>query len=147
MDAALAAALRVFWSKGYEGASLTELTEAMGVTRPSLYAAFGNKEALFLKALDLYEREKLAFMSQALEASTARGVAERILRNALRMQTGSGPKGVSERHQLPGVRNRGRGGEGAGDRPARLIRSGAQDPLRARQVGGATCPRPSMWRG
>ena len=94
VDAALAAALRVFWSKGYEGASLTDLTEAMGVTRPSLYAAFGNKEALFLKALDLYEREKLAFMGEALQAPTARGVAERILRNALKMQTGSGgPRG------------------------------------------------------
>ncbi len=94
MDAALSAALGVFWSKGYEGASLSDLTEAMGVTRPSLYAAFGNKEALFRKALDLYEREKLAFMSAALEAPTARGVAERILTNALAMQTSScGPRG------------------------------------------------------
>ena len=93
VDAALAAALRVFWSKGYEGASLTDLTEAMGVTRPSLYAAFGNKEALFLKALDLYEREKLAFMSQALDAPTARGVAERILSSALVLHTASGPRG------------------------------------------------------
>ena len=94
IDAALAAALRVFWSKGYEGASLNDLTEAMGVTRPSLYAAFGNKEALFRKALDLYEREKLAFISEALEAPTARGVAERFLRNALDVQTStSGPRG------------------------------------------------------
>jgi AcrR family transcriptional regulator len=87
VDAALAAALRVFWSKGYEGASLNDLTEAMGITRPSLYAAFGNKEALFRKALDLYEREKLSYMQQALEAPTARGVAERLLRGALEMQT------------------------------------------------------------
>ena len=93
MDAALSAALSVFWSKGYEGASLTDLTEAMGITRPSLYAAFGNKEALFRKALDLYEREKLAFMSQALDAPSARGVAERMLNSALDMQTGSGPRG------------------------------------------------------
>ena len=94
VDAALAAALKVFWSKGYEGASLSDLTEAMGVTRPSLYAAFGNKEALFRKALDLYEREKLAFMSAALDAPTARGVAERILTNGLAMQTStSGPRG------------------------------------------------------
>jgi AcrR family transcriptional regulator len=94
VDAALAAALRVFWSKGYEGASLTDLTEAMGITRPSLYAAFGNKESLFRKALDLYEREKLAFMSSALEAPTARGVAERILTQALEAQTSScNPRG------------------------------------------------------
>jgi AcrR family transcriptional regulator len=86
VDEALAQALRVFWSKGYEGASLSDLTEAMGITRPSLYAAFGNKEALFRKALDLYEREKLAYVGQALEAPTARGVAERLLRGALEMQ-------------------------------------------------------------
>lgn len=94
VDEALAAALRVFWRKGYEGASLTDLTTEMGVTRPSLYAAFGNKEALFRKALDLYEREKLAYMRGALEAPTARGVAERLLRGAVAMQTsGVDPKG------------------------------------------------------
>jgi AcrR family transcriptional regulator len=60
VDQALAAALRVFWRKGFDGASLTDLTDAMGITRPSLYAAFGNKEELFRKALDLYGREKLA---------------------------------------------------------------------------------------
>jgi len=87
IDEALAAALRVFWSKGYEGASLTDLTEAMGITRPSLYAAFGNKEALFQKALDLYEREKLAYVQEALNAPTSRQVAERLLRGALEMQT------------------------------------------------------------
>lgn len=94
VDAALAAALRVFWTKGYEGASMSDLTEAMGITRPSLYAAFGNKESLFKKALDLYERDKLAYVGAALEAPTARGVAERLLRGALEMQTtGSDPKG------------------------------------------------------
>src|SRR3569833_2392980 len=87
VDEALAAALRVFWSKGYEAASLTDLTEAMGITRPSLYAAFGNKEALFRKALDLYEREKLAYIGEALKAPTSRAVAERLLRGALDMQT------------------------------------------------------------
>ncbi|MXP42528.1 TetR family transcriptional regulator [Altererythrobacter soli] len=79
VEEALAAALRVFWTKGYEGASLSDLTEAMGITRPSLYAAFGNKEALFKQALDLYEREKLAYARSALEAPTARGVARRML--------------------------------------------------------------------
>jgi AcrR family transcriptional regulator len=94
VDNALAAALRVFWSKGYEGASLSDLTEAMGITRPSLYAAFGNKEALFKKTLDLYEHEKLAYIGKALEAPTAREVAERLLRGGLEMQMSScDPKG------------------------------------------------------
>ena len=86
-DEALAAALRVFWSKGYEGASLTDLTEAMGITRPSLYAAFGNKEALFRKALDLYETEKLDYVGKSLEEPTARRVAEYYMRGALENQT------------------------------------------------------------
>ena len=94
VEEALAAALHVFWTKGYEGASLTDLTEAMGITRPSLYAAFGNKEALFRKALDLYEREKLTFMKEAIDAPTSREVAERLLRGALERQMSScDPKG------------------------------------------------------
>lgn len=83
VDHALAQALRVFWQKGYEGASLTDLTEAMGITRPSLYAAFGNKESLFRKALDLYEREKMAYIGRGLAQPTARLVAETMLRGAL----------------------------------------------------------------
>lgn len=88
-DSALAAALRVFWSKGYEGASMTDLTEAMGITRPSLYAAFGNKESLFRKALDLYEREKMDYVGIALAKPTAREVAETMMRGALENQTSS----------------------------------------------------------
>jgi AcrR family transcriptional regulator len=94
VDTALAAALRVFWSRGYEGASMADLTEAMGITKPSLYAAFGNKEALFHKALDLYETEKLEYTRVALEQPTARAVAEYIMRGALEAQTScTEPKG------------------------------------------------------
>lgn len=93
-DQALAKALRVFWRNGYEAASMAELTAEMGITKPSLYAAFGNKEQLFHKALDLYEREKLAYMTSALDAPTAREVAERLLRGSLQIQTSScDPKG------------------------------------------------------
>ena len=53
-DEALESALQVFWEKGYEGASLTELTGAMGITKPSMYAAFGNKEQLFRRAVERY---------------------------------------------------------------------------------------------
>jgi AcrR family transcriptional regulator len=91
---ALNAAMLVFWRKGYEGASMTDLTGAMGITRPSLYAAFGNKESLFRQALDLYEREKLSYVAEALAAPTARGVAERLLRAALERQiSGCNPRG------------------------------------------------------
>lgn len=87
-DTALAAALRVFWQHGYEGASMAELTDAMGITKPSLYACFGNKEALFRKALDLYERDKLAYIGKALEQPTAKQVAQHLLRGALATHCG-----------------------------------------------------------
>src|SRR3954464_9733653 len=98
IDEALAAALRVFWSKGNEGASMTDLTEAMGVTRPSLYAAFGNKEEVFKKALDLYQREKLRYIGEALKAPTARGVAQHLIEGGLANQPGA-----SEPHGCLGV--------------------------------------------
>src|SRR5882724_6357466 len=79
IDAALDAALHVFWRKGYDGASLADLTGAMGINRPSLYAAFGNKEALFRKALDRYVDRPAAFVLEALSAPTARAVVEHLL--------------------------------------------------------------------
>nr|WP_321986439.1 TetR/AcrR family transcriptional regulator [uncultured Lichenicoccus sp.] len=86
-DEALAAALDVFWRKGFEGASMTDLTEAMGITRPSLYATFGNKEALFRKALDSYQSTCMAFTTDALSQPTARLVAERMLFGCADAQT------------------------------------------------------------
>lgn len=79
MDTALEKALEVFWRKGYDGTSLSDLTEAMGINKPSLYAAFGNKEQLFLKAIELYESRPCAFFLPALEKPTAYEVAEHIL--------------------------------------------------------------------
>lgn len=94
VDEALAAAMRVFWSKGYEGASMADLTDATRVSRPSLYSAFGNKEALFKKALERYVREKLDFIDHALEAPTARGVAKGLLHGMLALQASEDdPKG------------------------------------------------------
>lgn len=93
-ERALGNALQVFWKRGYEGASMAELTEAMGITKPSLYACFGNKEALFKKALDLYEREKLCYVTSALEGPTARGVVEQLLKGGLDAHCGPGdPQG------------------------------------------------------
>jgi len=79
-ERALDRALEVFWRKGYEGATLCDLTGAMGINPPSLYAAFGNKEGLFRKALDRYWRLRTALWNEALAAPTARRAAERLLR-------------------------------------------------------------------
>ncbi|HSV53190.1 MAG TPA: TetR/AcrR family transcriptional regulator [Burkholderiaceae bacterium] len=57
---ALDQAVEVFWRHGYQGASLSELTQAMGLNKPSLYGAFGDKEALYLKALQRYREQRLA---------------------------------------------------------------------------------------
>jgi AcrR family transcriptional regulator len=85
VEKALDRALQVFWRKGYEGATLADLTRAMGINRPSLYAAFGSKEALFRRALDRYAEGPAAFVSAALEEPTARAVAERLLGGAVEL--------------------------------------------------------------
>ena len=79
VEQALDRALRVFWQKGYEGTSLSDLTDAMGINRPSLYAAYGNKEALFRKALDRYAESSAAFLRRSIEQPTARAVVEHLL--------------------------------------------------------------------
>src|SRR5579859_5816189 len=84
-DVALEAAMRVFWEKGYEGASLTDLTEAMGINRPSLYAAFGDKEALFLKVIEHYANGPASYRRQALAEPTAHRVIEALLRGSLKL--------------------------------------------------------------
>lgn len=86
-DKALERALRVFWQKGYEGTSLADLTKAMGINRPSLYAAFGDKEALFRKALDRYVDGPAAYVREALQEPTARAVLERLLQGAINLNT------------------------------------------------------------
>ena len=85
IDAALDQAVEVFWRKGYEGASVSDLTKAMGINRPSLYAAFGNKEALFRQALDRYNDGPAAYVRDALEEPTARAVVEALLRGAVEL--------------------------------------------------------------
>ncbi len=79
-DQSLDQALQVFWRKGYEGASLSDLTKAMGINRPSMYAAFGDKETLFRKVLDRYAAGPAKFAREAFKEPTARRVVERMLR-------------------------------------------------------------------
>lgn len=87
VDQALDAALCVFWRKGYEGVSYTDLTQATGVERPALYSAFGNKEALFRRVLARYYDHYLDFFPAALELPTSREVASHILRKAAELHT------------------------------------------------------------
>ena len=84
-DTALDAAMRVFWKKGYEGASLTDLTEAMGINRPSLYAAFGDKEALFRRAMERYAEGPAVYLQAALEEPTARAVVKALFYGAVNL--------------------------------------------------------------
>ncbi|WP_432840132.1 TetR/AcrR family transcriptional regulator [Dactylosporangium sp. CA-092794] len=89
-DEALERAVLVFWAQGYEGASLTDLTSAMGITRTSMYAAFGNKEELFRKALERYTEGPAAYAARALAEPTAREVATAFLTGAVRASTRPG---------------------------------------------------------
>ncbi|ADO69802.1 TetR/AcrR family transcriptional regulator [Stigmatella aurantiaca] len=87
VEKALDAALRVFWRKGYEGASYADLVEATGVERPALYSAFGNKEALFRKVLARYDERYLDYIPEALALPTAYEVAAHILHKAVELNT------------------------------------------------------------
>ena len=94
LDKALDSALKVFWRKGYEAASMPDLTRAMGINRPSLYAAFGNKQSLFCAALKRYGDLQRGKLAEALAAPTAREVARQILHDAVDRQTSGGnPRG------------------------------------------------------
>jgi AcrR family transcriptional regulator len=89
VDKALDRALKVFWRKGYEGASLADLTQAMGINRPSLYAAFGNKEALFKKAINRYVEGPGVFVREALDQPAAKAVVEQMFRGTIELVTDS----------------------------------------------------------
>jgi AcrR family transcriptional regulator len=76
-------AMRLFWEHGFDGTSMSELTEAMGINRRSVYAAFGNKEALFTAAFERYRAGPGAFVAKARAQPTAREVAEAFLRGSV----------------------------------------------------------------
>ena len=93
-EIALDRALQLFWRQGYEGTSIADLTEAMGITRPSLYAAFGNKEALFRRVLDRYAAGPTAYARTALTEPSARAAVERLLNEAADLHAGDrNPRG------------------------------------------------------
>ncbi|MFF2082335.1 TetR/AcrR family transcriptional regulator [Nocardia sp. NPDC058176] len=90
-DLALRRAMEVFWERGYDGASMTDLTTAMGINSPSLYAAFGDKEALFRASVDLYGRTDGGLTARALrEEPTAYAAIEAMLRDNVTAYTDPG---------------------------------------------------------
>jgi AcrR family transcriptional regulator len=110
-DKALERAMHVFWRKGYEGTSLSDLTRAMRINAPSLYAAFGNKAALFGKVIDCYLAGPGAFMPKAIDAPTAREVFEQLLKGVVGLQ-------VAKHH--PGGCLLVQGAVSAGDKKSRV---------------------------
>lgn len=89
-DEVLDRAMRVFWEQGYEGASLNDLTRAMGINRTSMYAAFGNKEELFTRVLQRYTEGPASYGPRALQEPTARQVAAAVVEGAVKASTSSG---------------------------------------------------------
>lgn len=77
----------VFWRNGYEGASMSDLTKATGVNKPSLYAAFGDKASLFRLVLDRYAVGPARYVARALAEPTARAVVKRLLQGAVNTTT------------------------------------------------------------
>jgi AcrR family transcriptional regulator len=99
IDRALDQALQVFWRQGYEGTSLSDLTKAMGINRPSLYAAFGNKEELFRKVLDRYAEGPSSRVSHALSEPSAYAAVKQLLYASAELQTNpKNPRGCLTVH-------------------------------------------------
>jgi AcrR family transcriptional regulator len=86
-EKALQSAMLIFWQKGYLGTSISDLTDAMGINRPSLYAAFGNKKSLFRKVLARYFKGPSAYVHEALQEPTARAVVERLFHSVVDLLT------------------------------------------------------------
>jgi AcrR family transcriptional regulator len=109
-DAALDAAMRLFWQQGYDATGVADLTRTMGITPPSLYASFGNKDQLFRRAVDRYVSGPAAHLADAFQRPTARETAEQLLRGMIALAAGDDtPHGclTVQGALTPSQRNRG----------------------------------------
>ena len=90
-EAALNVALDLFWRHGFEGTSLNDLTAAMGINRPSLYGAFGNKAALFDLCIETYLDHQLAFIDEAVEKETLSESFDHLFQSQIELMTSGEP--------------------------------------------------------
>jgi len=81
-DAVLERAMRLFWKRGYETTTMAELLAEMQITTPSIYSAFGDKEHLFLEAIERYKNDYGSYQAKACKEETAKAAVRRILREA-----------------------------------------------------------------
>jgi AcrR family transcriptional regulator len=98
-DQAIEAAMRVFWEKSFEGTTMTDLTDATGLSRSSIHAAFGSKEGLFLKAVERYKSEQMGYIPKALAEPTLPRAIEALFRGMVNFLSVPGnPKGCLSIH-------------------------------------------------
>jgi AcrR family transcriptional regulator len=98
-DQAIDAAMRVFWEKSFEGTTMTDLTDATGLSRSSIHAAFGSKEGLFLKAVERYKSKQMTYIPKALAEPTLPRAIEALFRGMVNYLSIPGnPKGCLSIH-------------------------------------------------
>ncbi|HEX6278700.1 MAG TPA: TetR/AcrR family transcriptional regulator [Pyrinomonadaceae bacterium] len=87
IDEAIETAMTVFWTKGYQGTTIPDLADAIGINRPSLYAAFGSKENLFKLALDRYRNDPASYVNRAIAQPTAFEVFQSLMEGVVELVT------------------------------------------------------------
>jgi TetR/AcrR family transcriptional regulator, copper-responsive repressor len=131
-EAALHTVLSIFWERGYDGTSVADLTAALGIAPPSLYAAFGDKRALFMEAVDTYYAFFVKFLdAKMLAADTAREAIDAVLHGVAEFYSSPDqPRGCLINTSPPPA------GDGAAWAYLQGLRSGVRNRLRERiQVG------------
>lgn len=130
-EAALEAALRVFWEKSYEGATLSNLTDAMRISRSSMYALFGDKERLFRRVMDRYRDGRMTYIRTALDKPTLREVVSSLLHGTVDfLSQPDHPRGCLS---VQGALACGENGEPV-KQAMIALRKGGEDALRKRMV-------------
>jgi len=140
LDQAVGIATDLFWRRGYEGTSVGDLTDAMGITAPSFYFAFGSKEALFRRILETYQASQADLVEAAFGQADARAVVEALMDGFADLLTSPGraPGCLIMNSALPVVDGHPFRGEWAAERHA--LRSRLQQRFSREQRAGGHLP-------